>query len=502
MAVRIALVGLPPFTDGGAYSCFAYFANAGERALPAAPINFYPGCLSFLGCDPDSPLLRFRCADAAVCAVAVGLASILIYRVSNFWIALMVGVFFSSAWLHPDIGNAGFKNSILPAFGCVAAALLLFSYKDAKAHFAGGCLIPLIVLLREPMAIMAMIVLASSFILQGRRLFLFAFLGCTAGGLIGLVWLYCFRESPWQVLAAFADLKVMFAHFKTEGATMWAGFKIAVYPMLALWICFGIGLLGLGLHRDANKRPILICAAMLLAVPLLEIILKASFAYHWMQLGLALALMAAVGLHSLNQLGQQRRRLAWAIAAPLVVALFAGQYYLEAETYRNYFRQSKHFAPVMVYGNWEDPCVEECFYLSLAKQIRTQTQPEEPILVSGFYYVLYPLSQRMPVDVRTFDASFAMYADYSERHAEWLTAARTEKSPRVVIETFRMDVKPMLRDIVADYPEKFSPTYEIPVDKPIRYAMYGARVWTQHGQSIPTISTNTPTDGETVSNLR
>lgn len=502
LAVRIALLGMPPFTDGGAYACFAYFAHAGETALPAAPINFYPGCLSLLGCDPDAPLLRFRLADAAVCALAVGIASILIYRVSNIWIALSLGLLFAFAWLHPAIGNAGFKNSILPAFGCVAAALLLFTYEDTRAHVAGGALIPLIVLLREPMAIMALVVLASSGILQGRRHCAFAIIGCVTGSLIGLAWLGTFRGPPWQVLGNFADLQVMFEKFKAEGFSRWAAFTSSFLPMLSLWICAAVGLIAVAWQRESSKQPILLVTLLLLVVPLAEIFLKVCFAYHWMQLGLSLVLIAAVGFGSVLHACQTRRRWALAIGSSLMIALMVGQTYLHVETFRNYFHESAKFAPVMVSGNWDDPCVEDCFYLSLAKSIRTNSQPGEPLLVSGFYYVLYPLSQRMPADVRTFDASFATYADYQHRRAPWLTATQSGKSPAVVIETFRMDVQPMLRELVSNFPEQYSTTYEIPVDKPIRYAPYGARVWTRQDQAIPAISTNPSPDGNSDSSLR
>lgn len=484
-SVRVAIIGMPPFTDGGAYSCFAYFAAAVEQSFPAAPINFYPGCLSIFGFDADAPLLRIRLADAAICSLAVGLASILVYRISNVWIGLMLGLLFAVTWLHPDFTNGGLKNSILPAFGCVAAALLLFSYPNAKAQLAGGMLVPLIVFLREPLAIAAIVVLASSFILHGRRCFLLAVGGCLIGSVALLAWLWAFRGPPWEVLANYADLQAMFEKLKSEYYSPWLAFTSSLYPMLALWIGAASGLIIVCLRRDSSQRPILLVAALLFAAPMLEILLKVSFSYHWMQLSLAMILVAGVGLASLDRLFVSRRGLVSAGVSFLLLALLTGHTILNWDLYKLSFRESKRFAPVMVYGDWDHPCVEHCFYLSLAKHIRVNTREDEPIVVSGFYYVLYPLSQRMPADARTFDASFATYADFDTRRTDWLEATKAAASPALVVETFRLDVSPMLREMVADYPNKYAVTYEIPVDTPIRYAGFGARVWAKHDQGVP-----------------
>jgi hypothetical protein len=480
LAFRAAILGMPPYTDSGVYACMAYFVAEGESVVPNAPINLYPSLLSVVGCHPDAPLFRFRLADAVVCAMAAGITSLLLYRLGGFWPALLLGMGWSLAWLHPVIGNDGLKNPIVPAFGCLSGALLLFSHRNRWAILAGGALIPLMVLLREPLAVASLALLASSMVFQGRRGLAYATLGGSISGCLLLTWVWLFRGSPQRVLEYFGDVAVVFDTLYQPNweaiARSWSGGKSA---MLSLWLC---GLLGgaaaLARHRAAEWRLLLI-AGLLFVFPLPEILFKLPFPYHWMQAGLALAILSIAGLRACGRVSDARSHAAvpwWANAA--VGLVLAGSFALNYPAYQQSLRAARYFAPVMVHGDWDHPCVSQCFYLTLAKYIRENTESDQPILVSGWYYVLYPLSQRMPPDVRIFDLSIATLAKYPERRPEWIEQAKAKTPPAVVVETLRdLGPPPKYADFVRGYPENYALGLEVPTDTPIRYAHFGARVW-------------------------
>jgi hypothetical protein len=487
-AYRVSTIGLPPFTDGGSHACYGYFARAGTPSTACHPINLYPALVSSLGIDRDAPLLRGRLIDAVFCTLSVIATALLIYRLSSRTTAIILGLMWTVAWLHPVIGNAGFKNTILPAFGLFSVCLLLWTHRGRVPLVWGGALIPLIPLVREPMAITALVLPVCCWLLQGRRGLGLALLGAIASGTVLLGWVWLFRGSPLEILARYGDLGDMFHTFSATYMPLGAeamrssltGSLVAARMLAAAGL---IGALLLLMAVAWQRRPLdwrwLAVAALVLLFPLLEITTKAPFPYHWIQLGLGLILLAALGYRALETISEPRRKVAALVAAnSLLAALLGAQLLLSRETIRHGVAQSKHFESVMVEGNWEHFSVSDSLYLRLAKYIRDNTDPEDTVFVSGFYYVLYPLSQRLPPDIRFHDATFASLAGLDQSASAAISAAFSARRPQLVVESLRWnDTFRRIGLFIPGFPGDYELVAELPNDLPIHYGEFGARIW-------------------------
>lgn len=488
LAYRASIIGLPPFTDGGAHACYGYFAKAGQPSTPCYPINLYPALVSSAGINYDTPLLRLRVVDALFCAISVSVTALLIYRLSTRTSAVLLGIMWSAAWLQVSIGNAGFKNTILPAFGLVSACLLLWTYRGRLPLFIGGVLIPLIPLVREPMAIAALVLLLACFLLQGLRGFSIALAGGVLSGSLLLGWITLFRDSPPEIIASYHDLGKMFNTFAASYMpTRWESMSTSITQSLpaggVLAIAGGLGLFAflavlIRKRRAADWRWFLI-AVLVVLFPLIEILAKAPFPYHWIQLGLGLMLLAALGHRALESVtSAQFRPQALLIVYSFLGALLLLQLSENRESLRHAMVQSKYFESVMVEGNWDHASVSQSFYLRIAKFIRDNTERDDTVFVSGFYYVLYPLSQRLPPDPRFHDATFASLAGLHETRREEVKTAFAAHPPQLVIESLRWDDTPeRIGQFVDAFPAGYELVAELPNDLPIHYGEFGARIW-------------------------
>src|SRR5205823_5292322 len=123
-----------------------------------------------------------------------------------------------------------------------------------------------------------------------------------------------------------------------------------------------------------------------------------------------------MGLHWLSAVDRSPSR--W-----LTIGGFAAVAWLVGEldgrsvyhAYRDGYRLSREFAPVMVWGRWDDPAVERSIYLEVAKYVRDQTTPDDRVVVSDGFFVILPLAGRFPPSEFTASLTFMSSMRYPER---------------------------------------------------------------------------------------
>ena len=435
--LRLIFVGGPPRSDEGHYAFNAQMVWSGARTYPFAPINFYPPLLRWVGMPSATPFLHLRIADDLVAAAAAVMLFLFLARWTEPLIAFVVAAAWSVAANHYIFVDSGFKNSIMAAtfvylgvpvvpVGPIEIRSVLGWAADTGRHF----------LARGVLSRRVCFLLFSCHGTAGAGPSLHL-AGLAIAGFALLLWLYLFRGTPGEVLGYFrGDLTRVFAGWpKLVGydanAERWVSLRSAVRssrlaprsglvgglldvsPGARATSCQGVGLTALHAAALRNLR-------------------QALTPYHWAQLVMAIAFLGAMGLNWLSSIDRSPNR--W-----LTIGGFAALAWLAGEldnrvTYRAYrdgFRLSRQFAPVMLWGRWGDPVVDKSLYLEVAKYIRDNTTSNDRIVVSGLHTVLFPRRAAFRRPEPPPDLTFMSEAGYLERRPDLIQFLR-QRPPRVV----------------------------------------------------------------------
>jgi hypothetical protein len=477
--LRILCVGGPPFTDEGTYAFNAEMVWRGARAFPTAPINLYPPLIRWVGMPSATPLLYVRMADALVAAGAAVMLFLFLSRWVESWIAFVMASAWSITANLPMFVEAGFKNSIMAATLVYLGSLWFLASRSRSGPLWAGLLIPLAVFLREPFLPIVIVSLYLAAAAHGRRGVMLHFAGLVVAGCALLLWIYLFRGTPSEVLGYFLnDLAIYYAHFSEVGMDpaneRWRSLRVALSATMCLMppAFLGVGWL---FSRRQGERVAKGLALLLFQPPLCEILTKYCTPYHWAQLLLPIAFLGAMGLRWLSTLGLSPNR--WLMISVLaVVAWLVGE--LDSRNiyraYRDGYRLSRQFAPVMIWGHWDDPSVERSFYLEVAKYIRDTTIPNDRIVVSGFGHVLFPLSGRLPPSASSFDLALMSAMRFPVRRPEIIENLR-QHPPHLVVELLRAPAQ--FHDYWPDFDTRYHLAKEFRKRSEQHYGWVGARVW-------------------------
>ncbi len=463
--LRLLLIGGPPFGDEGCYGFFAQMSRNGAGAFPVAPLHLYPSLMSFVGTNPSTPFLRYRVADAFVAAGASLMFFLFLSRWTKPVIAFVMAAGWSIAANLPIMVQAGFQNSIPAATFVYLSALWLLSSPWRTAPFWAGLLIPVAVFLREPFAPVVIVSLYLAFALHHRRGLLLHVAGLAVAGSLLFVWMCIFRGSPGAVMALYSEMAMLFRHNETvrdAARARWHSLRVSVRA--TLWL-FPPVLIGLGwlLSPGREKRVAKGLAVLLCMPPLPEIFGKICGFYHWAQLLVGVVFLGAMGLQWLSSVLERIEKPWLALAAYCALAWLCGELDGRAvsRAYRDGFRMSCEYAPVMVWGNWDDPVVEENALLKIAKYIRDNTAPDDRIVTSGMYTMMFPLSGRLPPSEFVADLWLLSATRYPERRPDLIEILR-QHPPRVVIDFSRFPVT--LHDFWPDFESRYRLAKTYPAD--------------------------------------
>lgn len=160
---RIVYLGRFPGMDEGYYAWqamhFHSFLAAGQGLPPDGTLALYPLLLSWLCWLPGSVFIWLKLADLAAAIVAGWLfCGLLRSLCRNDGLALILAFVFLCAMNMEPVIDGGFKNSIFIAYVPLFAALRLALKQVENPPWCGiGALAGLGVLLREPLAIFALV---------------------------------------------------------------------------------------------------------------------------------------------------------------------------------------------------------------------------------------------------------------------------------------------------------------------------------------------------------
>ncbi len=439
------MIGGPPRADEGFYAMNAELNWRVSESLPLGPINSYPSMLRMFGTRPETPFLYYRIADAFVAAGAAMVCYFFLAMWADRSVAFVMAAAWSVASNLPFFVETGFKNPILAATLVYLVGMCLVSSRLRFGSFWAGLILPLSPFLREPFSPFLIVPLFLAFALHRRRGLLLHLGGLAVGGSLLLAWLWTYRGSPAVVLSNFRDLSMYYASFAEMGRNVQAErvMRIGGFIRLIAWLLPTalpgiIWLLFTGRHQWVAKG----VAILLLLAPLPDILGRPTFYHTCAQILLGIAFLAAMGLSWIWTFESSFISRRIAIVVYLALAMLVGE--LDARnvfrSYREAFRLSREFAPVMIRGRWDDKAVGKSFFLEVAKYIRDRTNPDDRIVTSGQVSPLYLLSNRMPPSPFVVDLALTSCMKYPSRRPDLMAELR-RNPPRIVVQYLHFSVR-------------------------------------------------------------
>lgn len=493
------MLGRPPFTDDGWYASIARLSHEGVEPLVHSPVTIYPRALSLvMAGDGVEGLVALRLIDGAMACLAAAAVSLLLSRWCGRWIACLLACVWAAAANSTVFIDAGFKNQILAATGLLAASLCCMmpagnARASARALIAGGSLAALSVLVRESFAPFGLVATLACLVRNGpRRVGTFIAAGCAtgftglsivAGGPHRLLDLLSTWSTTAAALSNFAEAmgRPWSVVFLDSGQQALRGASWVTPLMLASMIA---GLL------VAHRRPLRpahllrggvvstrrlapwLGAALVLA-PMPEMALKLCFPYHFAQVLLGCAVLAAARL-DLASLRRPRSRITAGVTIAATSAVSGVLLPANLRFGEWSWREASYWRPVMLDHEARPDLVADSFYLRLADAVRRRAKPGDVVLTSGLYYTLFALADVRPASGLAADAGFiACLPEGDLKRRALADLARTP--PDVVIESARIPVS--LMSMVPGFPQEFELVEELTPGSYNSYRGFGAKVW-------------------------
>lgn len=496
---RRAVLSRPPFTDDGWYASIARLSRAGFDPLIHSPVTIYPRALGFVMTgDGVDGLVTLRMIDGAFACLAAATVSLLLGRFCGMLRGCLIACVWAAAVNATVFIDAGFKNQILAATGLLAASLCCVlpatdARASARALVAGGVLAALAVLVRESLAPFGLVATLACLARNGpRRCGTFVASGCVtgltalsvvAGGPHRLIDLATTWSTTAKALANFAETmgRPWSAVFIDSGEQALRGASWIVPPMLAAMIAGVVvahrrplrplRLVRGGLASNHRLAPWL--GAALVLAPMPEMALKLCFPYHFAQLLLGCAVLAASRLDDLS-LRRSRSRIT-AVATLAVTAIASGLLLPANLRFSDWaWRESASWRPVMLEQAARPELVADSFYLRLADAARRHAKPGDVVLTGGLYYTLFALTDLRPASGLAADAGFIACLPEGDLKRRALDDLQ-HSPPNLVIESNRIPVS--LMSMVPGFPQAFEMVEELAPGSHNSYRSFGARIW-------------------------
>ncbi|MEY3231726.1 MAG: hypothetical protein RL689_1815 [Planctomycetota bacterium] len=496
---RLAVLGRPPFTDDGWYASIARLSRAGFDPLVHSPVTIYPRTLSFaMSGDGVDGLVTLRLIDGAVACVTAAIVSLLLGKFCGMIRGCLIACVWAAAANSTVFIDAGFKNQILAATGLLAASLCcVLPAGDARASvrtlIAGGMLAALAVLVRESFAPFGLVATLACLARNGpRRCATFVAAGCVtgltglsvvAGGPHRLADLAATWSTTAAALSNFAEAmgRPWSAVFIDSGQQALRGASWVTPLMLAaliggLLVAHRRPLRAARLFRGdiaSNRRLAPWLGAALVLAPMPEMALKLCFPYHFAQLLLGCAVLAAARLDGAS-LRRSRSRIT-AIATITITAIVSGTLLPANLRFSDWsWRESAYWRPVMLEKADRPELVADSFYLRLADAVRRHAKPGDVVLTGGLYYTLFALTDLRPASGLAADAGFIACLPEGDLKRRALDDLQ-RTPPNLVIESNRIPVS--LMSMVPGFPQEFTLAEELAPGSYNSYRNFGAKIW-------------------------
>ncbi|MCX5690054.1 MAG: hypothetical protein NTV94_09795 [Planctomycetota bacterium] len=503
MAMRVAVLGRPPFTDDGWYASVAKLSPGMSEPLIHSPITLYPRLLSWLVTDSGTQtLLHLRVADGVFAGLAAAALSRLLGHICGSVRGCLIACLWAAAANMPIFIDGGFKNQIIAATALLCLALCcLMPRGNARPSLGrillGGVLAAMAVLFRESFAPLALVAIAVCFVRSGGKHAAWFIIAAACTGIAGLSWVAGGPHRVMELVQAWRTTASGLANFSTIMNRPWSVvFKDSLTQAmggaswsvpLAVAAVVGGTLRGVkrrlhlrheGEPRCSSRRLAPWLGAGLIGALLPEMALKLVFPYHLGQLLLGAAVLGAVCLDGVSL---RWRRGRWVVGSVSTACVILSSW-LATENWagvRWAWRESNRWWPVMVRRESRPELVADSFYLRLASAVERVSKPGDRVLLSGLYYTTFALTPAQPFSGIAVDASFLMCLPDGAIKTRALEQLR-DSPPRIIVESKRIATD--LAAIVPGFPAQYTLAEEL---KPGTYASYGpydAKVWVRNAE--------------------
>lgn len=453
LLIRASLIGSAPHADEGHYAAASYFQYLGYTTglftngtvIPAfGGLELYSLMVSWVYAIPMEPYFLLRCIDGLFAACA----GVMIYKYLCLVIdpklpAYIATVLVIVATNHPDFIEAGARNPVPIATLSLFGALYLLELGRGKNLLWPACCLAAAVLFREYFLVLAGVVVLHAWQQHGFR---------TAAKLCGIAAVFGTLVIL-LVLALKGGIDAMGAMYDAYAAYTNPNFNLTLYERFEraigqgsrifhlLPFCMPVLLLGVcaplfePLLRTRKAISYYVLGLGLTLAPLAEILLKKPYPYHLAQMFLGASIFACYGFYTILLIARKSREYRPTASRLLVGVVLLGHVYWAqdyARTMRYAVGWSIHFAPVMVFGDWSSPIVEEAYYLQIASIVRQYSKPGDTVLSTS--YNVYPLTGRVPLSRQS--ASLAVYQGLARGRNvdEEVVSLVRERRPMVFVE--------------------------------------------------------------------
>lgn len=453
LVIRTALIGLSPYADEGHYAAASYFHYLGYAKglfsdgifIPAfGGLEFYSLLLSWIYFIPVEPYFLLRLADAFFAACSGVMIYKYLYLVTSWRLpAYLAALLVIVASNHPEFIEAGARNSIPSATFFLFLTLYLLEVEQGKKLFLSAICLAASILLREQFLMFAGVVVIYVWHEQGFRTAT-RFCALTAVFIILVVLSVAELRGGIDNIATMYDAYA--AHTNSEFHLSLAqridrGIKFGIGNLILLSFCLPSMLLGFFAPlidptlRTKKLTAIYFLGAGLMLAPLVEVILKTPYSYHLAQVLIGSVIFSCFGLYVGIKIIKRIRISSPAIGTitAIFILILHGiliQDYLK--TMRWSAEWSLHYAPVMVFGDWSSPAVNDSYYLKAAAIIRKNANPGDEILSTS--YNVYPLTGTIPLSRNTASLAHYRYKSKGVNRDKEIADLIREKKPILYLE--------------------------------------------------------------------
>ncbi|MBS0195506.1 MAG: hypothetical protein JSR77_01985 [Planctomycetes bacterium] len=491
LALRVLVIGRPPFTDDGWYTSIAWFAHEGLEPAIHSPVTAYPRLLSWVFSVTDRPLLWLRAIDGIIAVLVALVVFKLLRTLVPRRAACVMASLFTLLVNQPKFIDAGFKNQINAATLLLALSLIA-AFKPRTRDWPivsgalAGAFVAGAVLLREAFVPFALVAAAACWMRHGWR---GACAFAATAGTSALAGLSLIAHGPGRIgelLAQWREsataLTNLAAVMKRDWTAVWVdsgtqAFAAGGWGLVFVALGAAAGLAGtwswlrsgtIGAGRAVSARGIAPVVGLgLLLAPAPEMLAKLAFPYHFAQFALGAVVLCAC-LH--RRMNVASRRIVWTIAALIATypMFTSARYAMEP------WRESRRWWPVMVQSAHDAPLIRDSFYLRLTDALRRAAKPGDRVLCSGFYFGPLALARVHPVRGDAADASFLTCLPEGGTRTQ-AARAIAQAMPRIVVESSR--IKTDFTEFVPGFPNGYTLFERIEPGTYSSYSPYDARVW-------------------------
>jgi hypothetical protein len=501
--LRSSILTLPPYTDEGAYLASAFaihsmHAGSVPDFAPVSTLAFYPSLLAPWITHAPNPLIAARVVDMLVASLFTLAHFFLLVRIASCCSAFVCAAASAVCLNAPLFINAGFKNPAFLAFLFLTFALTCLIKGWSKnaggmGYWIGvGMGLGLACAARETFVVYTLPVLATVWYVAGAKPLGAAISGgCLSAGAAVLA--VCLsRGGAGTQLGAILDgyhhLGSMYGAMEKVTNTsnqhaMVAGLSLQVLLWELVPLCVvGLAAIMMALRESPatprSQRALVIGAlGLLLAFASLpEFFIKLGFPYHLSYALFGLSIFAAAGLgffESRYGFAASWRFVAFSIACAGFISWKAHpSFQALVANYRGAHALAVHYRAAMR-GRWDDPVVDESFYLSTAREIRRASHPSDSLVVAGWPLVLYPLS-----GLRIWNPAILDLRVCQMENADFRAKLRghgPRNLPDIVVETNRY-ADYAIESVLPGFAQEYRMVSEIPAGKP-HYGEFSARIW-------------------------